>query len=157
MKRLLMLLLSLSLYAANDPPLLVTGVGLFHMGNSNQGMLQLEYRGSHNMFHLHTLAGVNLTTDESFLGYLGLSYDIGVTSSFKITPSFAVGGYARGNGVDLGSWVIFRPAIDVSRVWSNKIRLGANYSYLSNFGISSKDPGAHNFSLFVAIPLSIIL
>ena len=109
------------------------------------------------MFHLHTQAGVNLTTDESFLGYLGLAYDMGITQSFKITPSFAVGGYSQGNGVDLGSWVMFRPAIDFSRVWSNKIRFGANYSYLSNFGISSKDPGAHNLSLFISIPISIIL
>ncbi len=153
MKWLLLIFFATPLMAANDPPLMQTGIGLFDIGHSNQGMLQLEYRGGHSMYHIHTLAGAYLTTDESFYGCLGLAYDIGLGEKWKLTPSFAVGGYAQGNGVDLGSWLLFRPAIDVSRVWSTKIRLGLHYSYLSDFN----NRGANNLSLFISIPLTLIL
>ena len=155
MKRILILLLPIVLFAS--PPLFVGGAGLFDIGGSNQGVGQLEYRGGHSTYHLHTLLGFNLTTDESVFGYFGLAYDLSLGDKYKATPSFSVGGYSRGNGKDLGSWVMFRPSFELSRAYTNHFRFGLNYSYLSNFGISNTNPGSHNLTLVLGIPLNIVL
>ena len=140
-----------------SPPLFVGGVGLFDAGASNQGTLLLEYRGGHPTYHIHTQIGTYLTTNESFYGYFGLGYDASIGDKYKITPSFAVGYYARGNGRDMGYPILFRPGIELTRVYSNNIRLGLQYTFLSNFGIDTPDPGVHNVILLFAIPLNFIL
>ena len=157
MKYLLALLPFTTLFAMNDPPLLVAGVGLFDAGRSNQGSLLLEYRGGHTYYHIHSMLGITLTTDESFLGYFGYAYDISLGQKYKLTPSASIAGYAKGNGRDLGSFLLFRPAAEISRVYQNNIRLGLQYSFLTNFGLSHPNPGTHNVTLFFAIPLNFIL
>ncbi|MCP5509767.1 MAG: acyloxyacyl hydrolase [Chlamydiales bacterium] len=146
-----------SCFAADNPPLLMGGVGLFDIGGKTQGSAQLEYRGGHAFYHIHTMAGVTFTTNEAFLGYLGLAYDIGLGEKYKLTPSAAVGGYSRGNGQNLGSFIQFRPAIELTRVYSNRIRLGLQYSYLTNFGTAHPNPGVNNLVFLFGVPLNFIL
>lgn len=140
-----------------SPPLFVGGVGLFDIGDTNQGMVLLEYRGGHPTYHVHTQLGTYLSTNESFYGYFGLGYDASIGEKYKLTPSFAAGYYARGNGKDMGYPILFRPGIEFSRVYSNNIRIGLQYTFLSNFGIDSFNPGSHNLILLFAIPLNFIL
>ena len=157
MKKFWILLLWVPIFAANDPPLLMGGVGLFDIGSKVQGAAQLEYRGGHTYYHIHTMAGMTLTTNESFVGYLGLAYDIDIGQKYKLTPSAAAAGYAKGNGKDLGSFIQFRPAIEFTRVYSNRIRLGLQYSYLTNFGTAHPNPGVNNLLFLFGIPLNFIL
>ncbi len=157
MKRLCALLLCIQAFAGDNPPLLMGGVGLFDIGSTNQGAAQLEYRGGHSCYHIHSMAGMTLTTNESFVGYLGLAYDISIGEKYKLTPSAAVAGYAKGNGKNLGSFIQFRPAIEFTRTYSNRIRLGLQYSYLTNFGTAHPNPGVNNLMFLFGIPLNFIL
>ena len=157
MKKLWILIFCASAFAADNPPLLMGGVGLFDIGRSIQGAAQLEYRGGHSFYHIHSLAGITLTTSESFVGYLGVAYDIGLGEKYKLTPSAAVAGYAKGNGKDLGSFIQFRPAIEFTRIYSNRIRLGLQYSYLTNLGTAHPNPGVNNLMFLFGIPLNFIL
>lgn len=105
----------------------------------------LEYRfGKEILWRLCPFVGIGLTAERSVYGYGGIRLPAHWGDRFVVTPSFALGGYSRGNGKDLGNPpIIGRFGLDVEYRFESDVRLGVAYHHLSNgkiFG-QSINPG----------------
>jgi len=93
-----------------------------------------EYRfGDLLWWKLRPFIGAGATTDRSFYGYGGIRFSAYWGERIVATPSFAIGGYSRGDGKDLGSpAVIGRFGLDLEYRLDDDMRLGAAYHHMSN-------------------------
>ena len=95
---------------------------------------ELEYNfGAPVLWKIAPIAGVGVTTDKSFWGYGGIRLDSYWASRVVIAPSFAVAGYSRGNGKNLGTpAVLGRFGIDVEYAVTRDVRIGLGLHHMSN-------------------------
>ena len=95
---------------------------------------ELEYRfGQELWWKLRPFIGGGVTSDHSAYGYGGIRVPTFWGEHLAITPSFAIGGYSKGDGKDLGSpAVLGRFGIDLEYRFDNDIRVGAAYHHFSN-------------------------
>ena len=113
----------------------------------------LEYRMSPIGYHLRPMVGANVNTDGSVYGYAGLNMEVPILSNqLYLIPNFAVGGYAEGDGKDLGGALEFRSGIEIAYEMQNKHRVGVALNHLSNAGIYDKNPGVENVILTYSVP-----
>ena len=99
-----------------DPITIAVGAGAFDItpSNSNPGGTAAELRTEYRLgsplllWPFSPFVGVSGTSDGAFYGYGGFGIDINLTPEFVVTPNFAAGYFARGNGTNLGSWMEFR-------------------------------------------------
>lgn len=115
----------------------------------------LEYHfGAQLLWKLKPFLGVGATTDGGFYGYGGIRLDSFWGPRIVITPSFAVAGYSRGNGKNLGSpAVLGRFGIDFQYSVSDDVRLGLAIHHMSNgkvFG-QTTNPGTELVGVTVSI------
>ena len=117
----------------------------------------VEYRvGRLLVWKLRPFIGAALTTDHSFYGYGGIRLATQWGEHIIVTPSFAVGGYSRGAGKDLGHPpVLGRFGLDVEYRFDNDMRVGAAYHHLSNGKLlgQTNNPGTEIVGLVVSIPI----
>lgn len=85
--------------------------------------------------------------------YAGFNIDVPVAERFFITPGFAVGAYAKGDGKSLGGTLEFRSSIELSYKLMNQNRVGIAFSHISNAGIYHKNPGIEDLILIYSIPI----
>ena len=160
MMRALCGLLSLLVVAANHaneraPSHLMVGPGLFDVDRKHQrAMAQVEYRWEVHCHHLRPLVALIVSTDQSFFACGGLAYDISLGKKLVFTPSFAPGVYYQGYGKNLGFPINFRSALELSIVFGNQSRLGAQFNHISNAHMFYRNPGANSLFIFYAIPLN---
>jgi hypothetical protein len=117
----------------------------------------VEYRvGRLLVWKLRPFIGAGLTTDHSFYGYGGIRLATEWGERIFVTPSFAVAGYSRGAGKDLGHPpVVGRFGIDFEYACDNDVRIGLAYHHMSNgklFGQES-NPGTEVVGLTLSIAL----
>jgi hypothetical protein len=116
-----------------------------------------EYRfGKLLWWKLRPFVGVGATTDHSFYGYGGIRFSAYWGDKLVATPSFAVGGYSRGDGKDLGEPpVIGRFGIDLEYRLDDDMRVGAAYHHMSNGKAlgQSINPGTEVVGLTFSIAL----
>jgi len=117
----------------------------------------LEFRdGQILLWRLRPFIGAGFTTDHSFYGYGGIRIGAHWGDHLIVTPSFAVGGYSRGDGKALGSPpIIGRFGIDLEYGFDNEVRIGVGYHHMSNgkvFGQES-NPGTEVIGLTFSIPV----
>jgi len=95
---------------------------------------ELEYRfGQEFWWKLRPFIGGGVTSDRSGYGYGGIRLPTFWGEHVVITPSFAIVGYSRGDGKDLGSPpVLGRFGIDLEYRFDNDLRVGAAYHHFSN-------------------------
>ncbi len=135
------------------PSHLMVGPGLFDVDQDHPKLFgQIEYRWEINYHHLRPLAAFFLTTDTNFFVCGGIAYDIFIGKKIVLTPSFAPGVYYRGHGKNLGFPINFRSAIELSYVFHNKGRFGAQFNHISNAHLFYRNPGANSLFVFYAIP-----
>lgn len=94
----------------------------------------LEYRfGQPLWWKLRPLVGAGFTTQHAFYGYGGVGMATYWGERIVVTPSFAIGGYSRGAGKDLGDpALVGRFGIDVEYRFDNDMRAGFGYHHMSN-------------------------
>jgi lipid A 3-O-deacylase len=95
---------------------------------------ELEYRfGRELWWRLRPFIGGGVTSDRSGYGYSGIRLPTFWGEHVAITPSFAIVGYSRGDGKDLGSPpVLGRFGIDLEYRFDNDLRVGVAYHHFSN-------------------------
>ena len=93
-----------------------------------------EYRAAPTLWWmLRPFVGGGFTSEHSFYGYGGLRFSTYWDDRLVATPSFAIGGYSRGHGKDLGSpAVLGRFGIDLEYRLDNDVRVGVSYHHFSN-------------------------
>lgn len=128
--------------------------GVFGNASRRSAGFGAEYRFGAHLWMVHPFIGLNATSRGGIYGYGGILFDVSVIDRLWFTPSFAVGGYHRGSGRNIGSVIEFRSALELSYEFSNKSRLGVRFEHLSNAGISSTNPGMENFWLVYSVPVS---
>jgi len=105
---------------------------------------------------LRPFVGAGVTSRQSLYGYGGIRLATYWGERIVLTPSFAVGGYSRGEGKDLGNpAVVGRFGIDLEYRFDNAMRLGVAYHHFSNgkaFG-QSVNPGTEVIGLTFLLPL----
>ena len=125
----------------------------FNRQKAEAAELRLEYRSGRPFGGFRPLAGILTTTDRAFYGYAGLGFDWFLGQSLVVTPSFAPGLYARGDGKDLGHVVEFRSQLEVAYRFRNRSRLGLSVSHISNASLGQRNPGTESLMLNYEVPL----
>ena len=59
----------------------------------------------------------------------------------------ASGYFARGNGIDLGSWWEFRSGAELDYRFANRSRLGVAVHHMSNAGLTQRNAGEESVTL----------
>jgi lipid A 3-O-deacylase len=114
----------------------------------------LEYRYKDVYHGLRPLAGVMVTTDSAVYGYAGAAWDLALSNHIILSPNFAAGGFAQGDGKDLGNGIEFRSGIELAYQYDNGARGGLAFNHMSNASIGNKNPGAENIVATYSIPLN---
>jgi lipid A 3-O-deacylase len=140
---------------AADRDLLTFGAGAYDVVQSEDSTaaFQLEYLSGRKLWVFNPFAGVMGTLDSAVYGYAGVALDLKLSDHWILTPSFAAGLYARGDGRDLGSPVEFRSAIAFNYRFDNDVRVGLQFYHLSNAGLTDQNPGTEVLLATYGIPL----
>ena len=117
----------------------------------------VEFRaGEILVWRLRPFVGAGFTIDHSFYGYGGIRVAAHWGDHVIVTPSFAIGGYSRGEGKDLGTpAIIGRFGIDLEYRFDNDVQMGVGYHHMSNgkvFG-QQTNPGTEIVGLTLSIPV----
>jgi len=114
-----------------------------------------EYHfGSALWWKLRPFVGAGFTTQHSFYGGIRVAAYWG--EHVVATPSFAVGGYSRGAGKDLGNPpVVERFGIDLEYRFDDDTRVGVAYHHISNGKVfnQASNPGTEVVGLTLSIAL----
>lgn len=139
---------------AADPAFLTVGGGYYDINdNQDAAEFRVEIRRADKIGIFKPFYGLMGTSDRAFYGYGGLLVDIFFGKRVVLTPNFAAGLYADGDGKDLGHAVEFRSALDLAWRFDNHARLGLSFYHISNASISSNNPGTEVLSVVYSIPL----
>ena len=118
---------------------------------------ELQYNfGSPLVWKIEPIAGLGVTTDKSFWGYGGIRLDSYWDSRIVIAPSFAVAGYSRGNGKNLGTpAVLGRFGIDVEYAIDRDVRIGVGLHHMSNGKVLGQNvnPGTELLGAVISIAI----
>jgi hypothetical protein len=116
-----------------------------------------EYRfGEPFWWKLRPFFGGGFTSEHGLYGYGGIRLATFWGERIVATPSFAIGGYSRGSGKDLGSPpVVGRFGIDLEYRFDSDVRVGAAYHHISNGKAlnQANNPGTEIIGLTLSIPL----
>lgn len=144
--------------AADDADFLRVGAGWwdFNRPDNYAAEFDIAYRSDYKWWFLKHQAGLLGTSDGSVYGYWGLYMDLYFGNRFVVSPSTAVGLYARnGASSNLGSAVEFRSGIDFAYRFDDRSRLGIGIYHISNTGLwDDRNPGEETLMLSYDIPIS---
>ena len=164
--------------SADDPDLVSVGLGHYDHryidpavvfldsggGKSEYGAVdfRFEYRFGRSLLpiiedyaKLKPWAGVEATSDGALYGAAGILLDIPV-GPFIVTPSFGAGLYHDGDGKDLGSLIEFHSMLEVGYRFENEVRITAQFSHISNAGITKNNPGSNILGAYLHLPASML-
>ena len=145
--------------ALNETPAVLSGgVGWydFNMSDDEAVDFRVEYRHGDDFLFLKPWGGLEVTSDGSVWGGVGVLVDITFFDSIVLTGSFAPGLYEDGGGKDLGSALEFRSQIELGYQFENQSRLAVSFSHLSNADIGHDNPGVEVLNLYYHIPLDVL-
>ena len=147
-------LLAISPALAGDPAQLMVGAGVFDLDSDQKRLFQADasYRFGWGLFGgdgafrgLKPIIGGMVNGEGGFMAYAGLAAPFQFDSRrWEIQPWGAVGGYHRGDGIDLGGTFQFNLGLGISYAVSNNGRLGVAWTHISNADIHDKNPGANS-------------
>jgi hypothetical protein len=127
------------------------GIGVFDLAEEDSAAGRIELKGGDKLWFLGPAIGLLANTDGGVFGYGGVYADIAY-GNFVLTPFLALGGYAEGDGPDLGGVFQFRSSIALSYEFAGKARLGLSFAHISNAGIYDDNPGAEEIYVFYSMP-----
>lgn len=114
----------------------------------------IEYRFKPRNFHqlVPTVGNVWVDNGATF-AYLELRRDFPLHGAWLLTPSFGLGVFHDGPGLNLGHSTEFRSGLELSYRFKNQYRLGLAIYHLSNGGLSEENPGTESLVSSVSIPM----
>jgi len=118
-----------------------------------------EYRSGWFLWKFKPFAGVAGTTNSSFWGYAGIRLDTYWGRRIIITPSFALVGYDRGDGKNLGSPPLLgRSGFDFQYRFDNDMRVGVGFHHMSNGKALGQNfnPGTELVGLSFSMPVKLL-
>jgi len=145
--------------ALNETPAVLSGgVGWFDIaqGDDEAVDFRLEYRHGEDFLFLKPWGGLEVTSDGSVWGGIGVLVDITFFDNIVLTGSIAPGLYAEGGGKDLGSAFEIRSQIELGYQFENKSRLSVGFSHTSNASTADDNPGTEVLSLYYHLPLDVL-
>jgi len=110
----------------------------------------LEYRFLPFWRKLRPVVGYSVTRKHDQYVYVGIRYFFDINDVWRFNPTFAVGLFDSGNGLNLGGSVEFRSGFEFSRQINDRVRLGIGFSHLSNSRIYKSNPGTETIELSLA-------
>lgn len=139
------------------PSLVSFGVGYFDvLENIEQNEatdFRFEYRsGKPLAWVLKPLFGVDVTTDKAGGAFGGVVADWVINDHWVVSPSFAAGLWANGDGKDMGSAIEFRSQMELGYRFDNDWRITGAFSHMSNADIGDKNPGVEQVTLYLHMP-----
>jgi hypothetical protein len=143
----------------NDTPaVLSAGVGWydFNLQDDEAVDFRLEYRHGDDFLWLKPWGGLEVTSDGSVWGGVGVLVDITFFDSVVLTGSFAPGLYEDGSGKDLGHVVEFRSQVELGYQFENQSRLSLAFSHISNAHLGDDNPGTEVLNLYYHLPLDVL-
>jgi hypothetical protein len=116
-----------------------------------------EYRSKEIVWwKLRPFIGAGFTSNQSLYAYGGIRLATYWGDHVVISPSFALGGYSRGDGKDLGNPpVVGRFGLDFEYVLDQGVRVGLAYHHISNGKVlgQTQNPGTQIVGLTLSTPL----
>ena len=112
-----------------------------------------EYRFVPVWRDLRPIVGFNATAREDWYVYAGVRYFFRISEVWRFDPTFAVGYFEPGGGIELGGSLEFRSGFELSRRMSERIRFAIGFAHLSNARIYRSNPGTETVSLSIAVAL----
>jgi hypothetical protein len=113
----------------------------------------IEYRYSPFWKKLRPIVGYSMTREHDQYVYMGIRYFFVLNDEWLFNPTFAVGLFDSGNGINLGGSVEFRSGFEFSHRVSENVRLGIGLAHLSNSRIYKSNPGTETVELSLAVTL----
>jgi len=112
--------------------------------------MELELRTPWRWTIVRPVTGLLTTSGGVVYVYSGIAFEIPITGSWRVTPSFAPGVVlARGDG-DLGSAIEFRSSLELSAAPGGSVRVGLGFSHISNAHLGTRNPGVEVLTLRLA-------
>jgi hypothetical protein len=149
-----------SLGSPGEPPHIALGAGAWDVlsdphkpGSATAGELRGEYRFGDVWWILSPFIGASGTSQGEFYGYFGFGFDIDFGPNWVLTPNVAGGYWARGGGINLGSWWEFRSGAELDYRFGDLSRLGVAVHHMSNAGLGKQNPGEESVTLYYSVPL----
>jgi hypothetical protein len=142
--------------AKDDPALFSVGVGAFDVieGDDDAVDFRLEYRHGGTLWLVKPWVGIEATSDGGLYGAAGLLADFHLGERVVLTPSLGVGGFAEGDGKDLGHALEFRSQIEAAYRFDDQSRLGLAFSHISNASLGDRNPGVEVLTVYYSLPVS---
>jgi hypothetical protein len=131
------------------------GTGIFNAlnGTGACGLLEVSYYPKIKCLIFSPSGGIIVTTCTSYGIYAGIVFPFRIFKGLYINCSFAPTLWCRRDGIDLGYPLEFRTGVEVAWTYNSKIRLGIEFTHLSNAGIALENPGSENLAVFIGIPI----
>jgi lipid A 3-O-deacylase len=150
----------ITLGSPGDPPRIALGAGAYDVlpatgkkGSATDAELRGEYRFGDVWWVLSPFVGLSGTSAGGFYGYFGFGFDVNFGPNWVLTPNVAGGYWARGSGIDLGSWWEFRSGAELDYRFPDLSRLGVAFHHMSNAGLTKRNPGEESVTLYYTVPL----
>ncbi len=133
---------------------LLIGGGQFDTGRRRAtGLLEMEYKFNCRWKLVRPQIGFLTPPFRSLFVYGGIGADIYPCDWLVITPSFSPGIYFQGSGKRLGCPLEFRSGVQIAFEDRRGVRIGGEFYHISNGSLSSRNPGANSWALFITLPL----
>lgn len=117
------------------------------------GGAELRFNCVHDIFVPKAGGFVTSKGSTYFYGGFNLEFPVG-GKSFYIIPGFAVGGYSKSKGKNLGGPLEFHSTIELNYKFPNTHRVGVAFGHISNASIYKKNPGEEDLVLTYSIPVT---
>ena len=143
---------------AEPPPSMVAvSAGAFDVGQQVDltSIFGADYRfGGQHFWNSQPVIGFAVTPHQTVYGYGGLRFNLSLPYKLEIASTFALAGYSRGNGKNLGSAKEGYFELSVGRRFANNMRIELAARHLSHDDLfSSYDPGVDILAISVAFPI----
>ena len=137
--------------------LAAVSAGAFDVGAGSDPtpVFAAEYRfGGQHFWNSQPVIGFAATARRSIYGYDGLRFNVSLPYQMEIASTFALAGYSRGNGKNLGSAKEAYFELSVGRRFANDMRIELAARHLSHDDLfSSYDPGVDIVAISLALPV----
>lgn len=145
--------------ALNETPAVISGgIGWydFNLQDDEAIDFRLEYRHGEDFLWLKPWGGMEVTSDGSVWGGIGVLMDITFFDAVVLTGSIAPGLYEDGGGKDLGSAFEIRSQVELGYQFENQSRLSIAFSHISNANVADDNPGTEVLNLYYHLPLDVL-
>ncbi len=135
---------------AENTSVLAISAGAFDVSKDDTSAeLGLEYRFApiESFYDIIPAVGIAANADGGYWAHAGVRYDIDISDNWVLTPNFAVVGYEKGGGKDLGHGLEFRSGLEFAYKLNASSHLGIAIYHLSHAGIGGENPGQESVIL----------